>query len=519
MPDLNIADANFLKRLLLQSELDPTGRVAVHSPYDGTALATVMTGGSEHVEDALAAAHKLHKRRADWLSIPERVAVLHRLATLMEGQREELALLATSEGGKPLQDSRVEVTRAIDGIHLCVEELRANRGTVIPLGSTTATQNRSAYTQKEPIGVVVAVSAFNHPLNLIVHQVAPAIAAGCPVIVKPAGDTPLSCLNFVQLVHDAGLPPAWCQAIVTDSNATAELLVTDSRVAFFSFIGSSKIGWMLRSKLAPGTRCALEHGGVAPAIILDDFAFDAAIATITKGGFYHAGQVCVSVHCVFAPVAKARQCADALASSASQLRVGDPVDESTEVGPLIRSAEIDRIDAWVNEAIAQGGELICGGKRLDNNCYTPTVILNPPEDAKLSRLEVFGPVVCVYPYDDVATAIAQANDLPTAFQAAVFGNDFDQLMDVSQQLDASAVMINDHTAFRDDVMPFAGLRESGLGTGGIPYTLEDMQIEKMTVLPARRSNERHARRHCRQRVRRHVNWQCMRRLARSSRTE
>lgn len=484
MSDLNLAGADFLKRLLLQTERNPAGSITVHSPYDGTTLATVMTGGSEHVEDALAAAQKLFKRRAGWLSISARVAILAKLAALMEMQSEKLALLAASEGGKPLQDSRVEVARAIDGIHLCIEELRGNRGTVIPIGSTAATQNRSAFTQKEPIGVVVAVSAFNHPLNLIVHQVAPAIAAGCPVIVKPADDTPLSCLKFVQLVHDAGLPAGWCQTIVTDSNATAEQLVTDSRVAFFSFIGSSKVGWMLRSKLAPGTRCALEHGGVAAAIILDEFAFDHAIAAITKGGFYHAGQVCVSVQRVFAPVAKARQFADALARSASQLQVGDPAQENTQVGPLIRSAEIDRIDAWVNEAIAQSGDLLCGGKRLDNNCYAPTVILNPPEDARLSRLEVFGPVVCVYAYDSVAAAIARANDLPTAFQAAVFGNDYDQLMDVSRQLDASAVMLNDHTAFRDDVMPFAGLRESGLGTGGIPYTLEDMQIEKMIVLPA-----------------------------------
>jgi len=483
VPDLNIAGAEFLQRLLLQTDRDPAGSVTVHSPYDGATLATVMTGGREHVEDALAAAYELFKQRADWLSIPKRIAILSRLAELMEIQQEELALLAVSEGGKPLQDSRVEVTRAIDGIHLCIEELRGNRGTVIPIGSTASTQNRSAYTQKEPIGVVVAVSAFNHPLNLIVHQVAPAIAAGCPVIVKPAGDTPLSCLNFVQLVHAAGLPRAWCQAIVTDSNATAEQLVTDSRVAFFSFIGSSKIGWMLRSKLSPGTRCALEHGGVAPAIILDDFDFNDSITAITKGGFYHAGQVCVSVQRVFAPNSKARQFADALATSATELQVGDPTKENTEVGPLIRSAEVDRIDAWVKEAIAQGGELICGGKQLEKNCYTPTVILNPPADARLSRLEVFGPVVCVYAYENIETAIAQANDLPTAFQAAVFGNDFDKLMSVSQQLDASAVMINDHTAFRDDVMPFAGLRESGLGTGGIPYTLEDMQIEKMTVLP------------------------------------
>lgn len=485
MPYLNLDGADFLQHLLLQSGRDPAGSMDVTSPYDDTILASVKTGGAGHVDDALTVAHALFRNRAGWLSIPQRVAVLHRLVDLMEGRQDNLALLAASEGGKPLNDSIVEVTRAIDGVRLCIEELRSHRGNVIPVASTAATADRIAYTQKEPIGVVVAVSAFNHPLNLIVHQVAPAIAAGCPVIVKPAGDTPLSCLNFVQLVHGAGLPPAWCQAIVADNIATAEALVTDARVGFFSFIGSGKIGWMLRSKLAPGTRCALEHGGVAPAFILDDFDFDKTVAAIAKGGFYHAGQVCVSVQRVFAPTRFARKFAEALARSASELRVGDPTDAATEVGPLIRSNEVERIGEWVKEAVAQGGELLTGGQTLDNHCYSPTVIFEPPVDVTLSKFEVFGPVVCVYAYDDLDAAIEQANDLPTAFQAAVFGKDMDQLMTVSQRLDASAVMLNDHTAFRDDVMPFAGLRESGLGTGGIPYTLEDMQIEKMTVVRAK----------------------------------
>ncbi|RLA22534.1 MAG: aldehyde dehydrogenase, partial [Gammaproteobacteria bacterium] len=331
-------------------------------------------------------------------------------------------------------------------------------------------------------GVVVAVSAFNHPLNLIVHQVTPAVATGCPVIVKPAGDTPLSCLRFVQLLHEAGLPPAWCQAIVTDSNATAEALVTDKRVGFFSFIGSARIGWMLRSKLAPGTRCALEHGGAAPAILLDDFEFDATLSSVLKGGFYHAGQVCVSVQRVFAPRKSARKFAEALATAAKKLVVGDPTNDATEVGPLIRAAEVDRVADWVTKAEADGAELLCGGERLENNCYAPTVLLDPSIDSQVSTMEIFGPVVCVYSYDDIDAAIAQANSLPVAFQAAVFGKNIDQLMHIARQIDASAVMINDHTAFRDDVMPFAGLRESGLGVGGIPHTIADMQIDKMMVI-------------------------------------
>jgi acyl-CoA reductase-like NAD-dependent aldehyde dehydrogenase len=482
MHDLIPEDASWISTVLAQTSHEPVDMFDVVSPYDESALAQVPASGMVHVEDALTAAYGLFRDRDGWLTVAERVAVLDRLAELMQARFESLATLAASEGGKPLADSRVEVNRAIDGIRLCIEHLRGDRGDVISVGTTPATDGRVAYTQKEPIGVVVAVSAFNHPLNLIVHQVGPAVAAGCPVIVKPAGDTPLSCLNFVGLLHEAGLPPAWCQAVVTDSNATAETLVTDPRVAFFSFIGSARVGWMLRSKLSPGTRCALEHGGVAPAILLDDIDIDTAIASLAKGGFYHAGQVCVSVQRVFAPRDKATIVAKALGEAASGLVVGDPTDAATDVGPLIRPAEVDRIDEWVREAVDAGGTLITGGRGLDYNCYAPTVILEPPAEARVSTLEVFGPVVCVYGYDDIRDAIEQANALPTAFQAAVFGRDIDATLDVGRRLDASAVMINDHTAFRDDVMPFAGLRESGLGTGGIPYTLEDMQIDKLTVL-------------------------------------
>jgi acyl-CoA reductase-like NAD-dependent aldehyde dehydrogenase len=480
--NLNLAGRDFLAELLIETGLPEAGLADVRSPYSGNVLAQVKTGGSAHAEAALSTAYRLFRTRQDWLAIPERVAILNRLADLMDEQRDELALLAASEGGKPLQDSIVEVTRAINGVHLCIEELRGHRGNVISLGTTPASSGRIAYTMKEPLGVVVAVSAFNHPLNLIVHQVAPAVASGCPVIVKPARDTPLSCLRFVQLLRDAGLPPGWCQAIVTDNNATSENLVTDSRVAFFSFIGSAKIGWMLRSKLAPGTRCALEHGGVAPAILLHDFEFASTVAAIAKGGFYHAGQVCVSVQRVFVPTDQAQAFAKALADVAKKLVVGDPTKATTEVGPLIRATEVDRIDAWVREAVTAGGTLLCGGERLPNNCYAPTVLLDPPAEVSISTMEVFGPVVCIYSYDDIDVAIAQANALPVAFQAAVFGRDIQQALGTAERLDASAVMINDHTAFRDDVMPFAGLRESGLGTGGIPYTMEDMQIEKMTVI-------------------------------------
>jgi acyl-CoA reductase-like NAD-dependent aldehyde dehydrogenase len=468
--------------LMLAEASNAAGVLRVTAPFDQSLIAEVETCDSTHVDHALEIAHALFRDRDSWLPLHERIAILERAAARMAKDYSALTMLAAREGGKPLGDTQVEVTRAIDGMHICVETLRSDAGMVVPMGATPASGQRLAFTQKEPVGVVVAVSAFNHPLNLIVHQVAAAVAAGCPVIVKPAEDTPLSCLRFIQILREAGLPPAWCQAMLTVDLATAEQLVTDPRVSFFSFIGSARVGWMLRSKLAPGTRCALEHGGVAPVILTDDFDHELACAAITKGAFYHAGQVCVSVQRVFAPRNIARQFADQLAESAAKLTIGDPTDENTDVGPLIRPSETTRVHDWVVEAIEGGAERLSGGEPLGESFYPCTVLLDPPADAKVSSAEIFGPVVCVYSYDALDDAIATANSLPFAFQAAVFSCDIDTALRVYRRLDASAVMVNDHTAFRVDGMPFSGLRESGLGTGGIPYTIADMQVEKMLVL-------------------------------------
>jgi acyl-CoA reductase-like NAD-dependent aldehyde dehydrogenase len=453
----------------------------VLSPFDESLIASVPMQSDDDASKMLDAATERFADRDRWLEPHERIAILSKLAALVEVESEEFALLIAQEGGKPLVDARVEVARAVDGIHLAVKELsHVVRGEEIPMGLTPASEGRNAHTSYEPIGVVVAVSAFNHPLNLIVHQVIPAVAVGCPVIVKPAGTTPLSCLRFVERLHEAGLPEGWCQVCVCD-NDVAEHLVTSDRISFFTFIGSARVGWTLKSKLAPGVRCALEHGGAAPVIVDETADLDTVIPSLLKGGFYHAGQVCVSVQRVYVHESMVDALTRRLAEGASALQVGNPSSADTEVGPLILPREVDRVDEWVQEAIGDGAKLVTGGQRVSNTTYTPTVLLDPPANAKVSTREIFGPVVCVYPYSDRGEAITRANALDVAFQAAVYTRDLETARDTAARLDATAVMINDHTAFRVDWMPFAGRRTSGYGIGGIGYTMHDMVQPKMIV--------------------------------------
>ncbi len=467
---------------LLPKNVTAAGRRVVYSPYDGSQVGSVPTIDTAGVDQVLTSAQNLFANRDQWLPAEQRIQILKNMARLMEQHYTVLVNQAVAEGGKPILDTRIEMDRAIDGILNCIECIRNNSGREIPMRINPASANRIAFTHKEPIGVVVAVSAFNHPINLIVHQIGPAIASGCPVIIKPAGDTPLSAFALADLFSQAGLPEGWCQVVMTTDTPTAEALVTDRRVSFLSFIGSAKVGWMLRSKLTPGARCVLEHGGAAPVIIAEDADLGDMLPLLAKGGFYHAGQVCVSVQRVFAHHSIAAEVAERLAALGNDMQVGDPASEETDIGPLIRHQETKRIEHWVKEALDEGAELMSGGKRLADALYSPTVLFNPAGDSKVSKQEIFGPVICVYSYQDMDDAIKRANAVPYAFQASVASKNIDTALYAYQRLAAATVMINDHTAFRVDWMPFAGLKQSGYGTGGIPYTYEDMQIEKLAVI-------------------------------------
>jgi acyl-CoA reductase-like NAD-dependent aldehyde dehydrogenase len=456
----------------------------VVSPYDQSLIKEIPLVGKVEVEHALTTAYELFQDQSKWIPAHERISILERTAEIMKTRIEELTITAAKEGGKPFNDSKVEVLRAINGVKIAAEHIGQLKGEQIPMGLTKASEGRIAFTSREPIGVVSSISAFNHPLNLIIHQSVTAIAAGCPVIIKPALTTPLSCLAFVEILSEAGLPKGWCQSIVCENEA-AEQLVTDSRVNYFSFIGSAKVGWFLRSKLSPGTRCALEHGGAAPVIVDKDANISEMLPALAKGGFYHAGQVCVSVQRVFVHESIFNKVAEGLSQLASKLIVGDQMDPTTEVGPLILPREVDRVEQWVNEAIAAGTKLLCGGKRISNTCYQPTVLLNPPMDLKVSTSEIFGPVVCVYSYTELDKAIEIANSLDVHFQAAVFTENLDIALDCVKKLNATAVMVNDHTAFRVDWMPFGGRDASGIGMGGIQYSMHEMTREKLMVIKSK----------------------------------
>jgi acyl-CoA reductase-like NAD-dependent aldehyde dehydrogenase len=460
--------------------MSQTRTLQVHTAYDEQPMAELPLQSRDECLALLADSRALYEDRDAWLPPHERLAILKRLSALIAGRVEPLAKQAAAEGGKPLVDSLVEVRRAVEGVESAIAALRTQAGEQVPLGFAPGSTQRMAFTYREPRGPVVAISAFNHPFNLIVHQVVPAVAVGAPVLVKPASTTPLSCKALVELLYEAGLPERFCRMVVCETQA-AEALVSDPCTAFLSFIGSGSVGWHLRSKLPPGAACALEHGGVAPVIVDDSADLEDAIPLLLKGGYYHAGQVCVSVQRVFVHESIRDHFVERFAAGARALRVGDPLSESTEVGPLILPREVERVQQWVSDAVSGGAKLVCGGERLGRTTYAPTLLLEPPSDANVSMQEVFGPVVCVYGYRDLDDAIARANAPDAFFQAAIFTQRYEAAMRAFSRLRGMAVMVNDHTAFRVDWMPFGGHMSSGLGSGGIPYSMRDMSLERMVV--------------------------------------
>ncbi|MCA9750832.1 MAG: aldehyde dehydrogenase family protein, partial [Gemmatimonadetes bacterium] len=343
---------------------------------------------------------------------------------------------------------------------------------------------RIAFTIREPMGVVVALSAFNHPVNLIAHQVAPALAGGNTVVVKPASTTPLSAIRMVEIFREAGFPPE--SVICTPCpGAAAEQLVRDPRTRFVTFIGSDSVGWHLRSVMNPGARFSLEHGGEAAVVVAKSADVDRAIPALVKGAFYHAGQVCISVQRIYAHASLREELETRLVKAAAKLTVGDPTHADTDVGPIITPEERQRVADWVGRAVERGAKLLLGGNELPGQCYEVTVLADPPEDSEVVTHEVFGPVVSVLEFEQEEDVVARVNRSRNPFQAAVFAQDVDAAFRLSRRINANAVVVNDHSAFRVDWMPFGGRENAGFGMGGVRYAVHEMTREKLIVLNLR----------------------------------
>lgn len=453
---------------------------SVRSPFDQKVLATFPYDQEAEVLERVAASHRLSRAPQSWPK-DKRLAFLHTLALALEKETEDYAKLIAIEGGKPLKDARVEAKRAVQSIQSTIAALYAWHGTEIPMGLTAATQERWAITRPEPRGLVLAISAFNHPLNLIVHQVVPALAVGCPVLIKPSMKAPLSCQRFVRLMTDCGLPKGWCQLLLIEE-ALTEKLAADPRIAVLSFIGSPAVGWKLRRQLAPGTIALLEHGGTAPVVLAEDADLESAIPLMIKGGYYHAGQVCVSVQNVFVPRQKMDEVREKLVAGIKKLQTGDPLDPATDVGPLIRSEEADRVMQWIEAATGSGGKLLCGGERINANCVRPTLIEGAAESTSYYKDELFGPGMGLYAYEDMEACMTRINQSRFAFQASIFTQTMAKALEFVQRVEAATVLVNDHTAFRADWMPFGGRKESGLGVGGILPSMMELSREKLVII-------------------------------------
>jgi acyl-CoA reductase-like NAD-dependent aldehyde dehydrogenase len=410
----------------------------------------------------------------------ERIAILKRAAQILRDREEVFADLIAWEGGKPLKDARMEVARALVSLDWAAAEAGRIAGHEIPMRATAAASGRIAFTYPEPIGVVYAISAFNHPLNLIVHQVAPAIAVGCPVLVKPASETPLSCLHFLDCLFEAGLPPEMCLPLVCD-DVVAEKIAKSKLISFLSFIGSAKVGWHLRSILAPGVRFSLEHGGSAPVLIDHGADLDRAIPSVLRGAYYHSGQVCVSTQRLFVHDSILFEFEKRFVEQIKRLKIGDPRDPATDCGPLIRSRDLRRVEERVRTAVSTGATLLIGGNRVADVAFEPTLLRDVQRTDAIVREEIFGPVAVLEGFRDLESAIDAANGVEWSFQAGFFGGDLDRALCAARGLRASAVFINDASTFRVDWMPFRGDGPSGFGTGGIPYSMKDMITEKMVA--------------------------------------
>ena len=450
----------------------------VCSPYDGRELGRVPRGTEADVNRAVAVALERHLGGA--LPAHERAEILDRAAVALTIRHEEFAQSISAEAAKPIATARVEAARAVDTFRFSAAVARTMTGEMVPMEASSAGLGKLGFVLRVPIGVVGAISPFNFPLNLVTHKVAPAIAAGCPVVLKPASSTPLTALLLASMLEDdAGLPPGWLN-VVTVPGSVADALVTHDDVAAISFTGSPDVGWEIRAK-APRKRVGLELGNNAPVIVHRDADVAVAAQRVAAGGYSYSGQTCISVQRVYVHDDVADEFLGAFEAEVSALVVGDPADGATNVSALIDRGETDRVVGTVTEAIAAGATAVVGGGVADG-LLAPTVLSGVTPDMAVSRTEVFGPVVGVASYSDVNDAFAWANDSRYGLQAGIFTNDLSLGLDAAHRLDYGGVCVNEVPTFRTDQMPYGGIRDSGNTKEGPAWAVREMTEERMVVI-------------------------------------
>ncbi|WP_214365848.1 aldehyde dehydrogenase family protein [Pseudonocardia sp. H11422] len=454
----------------------------VRHPYDGRHVASVAVPSAAQIEEAVAAAHAVAAEAAA-LPAHRRADALSHVARRLGERTEELAALITAENGKPVKWARAEVARAASTFRWAAEEARRWSGELQRLDTDAGAEGRLAVTRRFPRGPVLAIAPFNFPLNLVSHKVAPAIAVGAPVIIKPAPKTPLSALVLGEILAEADLPPgSW--SVLPVLNEAAGALVADPRLPVVSFTGSGPVGWGIRDAV-PRKHVTLELGGNAAVVVCPDWSappdLDHAAARIATFANYQGGQSCISVQRVLADRSVFDALTERVVAAVEAQRTGDPWDDATDVGPLIDAAAADRVTAWVAEAVAAGAKVLTGGGR-DGATVEPTVLVDVPADATVSCEEVFGPVLVLEPVDGVAEAFARVNDSRHGLQAGVFTRDLPTAFRAHRELEVGGVVVGDVPSFRADQMPYGGAKESGVGREGVRYAMIDYTYERVLVL-------------------------------------
>jgi len=465
------------RKLLLDGEWVETGDwIEVRSPYSGDVVGRVAKGGAAEARRAVDAAARALE---DPLPAHKRAEILVKVAGLIGRRHEEVARTISDEAGKPIKTARVEASRAMSTYTFAAVEARKLAGEMIPMESAQAGEGKLGFTLRKPIGVVGAISPFNFPCNLVAHKLAPALAAGCPVVLKPASATPLSGLLLAELELEAGLPAGWVNVVVGPASEIGDVLVEDPRVRLITFTGSSGVGWGLQER-APRKRVKLELGNSTPVVVAADADVDAAAAKLAANAFSFAGQSCISVQRIYVERAAFDAFVQAFVPKVEALNVGDPADDGTDVGPVIDADARTRILEWIDEAKSSGAKLLAGG--LDGELIRPTVLAEVADDQKVSCEEVFGPVCVVNPVDSVDEAIARANGTKYGLQAGIFTTSIDTALRAADGLEFGGVTVNEAPTFRSDQMPYGGVKESGNTREGPAYAVREMTEDRLVVI-------------------------------------